>query len=155
MEYKLRDLLEFKYGKSQKNVENSKGKYPIYGTSGIMNYADDFIYDKPTVLFGRKGNIEHVQYINYPFWAIDTTFYTIIDESKVIPQYLYYKLKQINFKDYDEGTTIPSLRIQTLNEIIINIPNINIQKKILLILSKIDQKIHLNNQINDNLYNAA
>ena len=32
-----------------------------------MDYADDFLYDKPSVLIGRKGSIGKVKYIEEPF----------------------------------------------------------------------------------------
>ncbi|MDF0088773.1 restriction endonuclease subunit S, partial [Staphylococcus pseudintermedius] len=108
MEYKLKDLVEIKYGKNQKNVKNSNGVYPILGTGGVMDYADDFLYDKPSVLIGRKGSIGKVKYIEKPFWTIDTLFYTVVKENLVLPKYLYYKLSQIDFNYYNEGTTIPS-----------------------------------------------
>ena len=61
----------------------------------------------------------------------------------------------INFKNYNEGTTIPSLKTETLYEIEIDIDDMTMQKKIVKILSKLEDKIRLNNQINDNLLNAA
>ena len=61
----------------------------------------------------------------------------------------------INFKNYNEGTTIPSLKTETLYEIEVDIDDMTMQKKIVKILSKLEDKIRLNNQINDNLLNAA
>ena len=40
----------------------------------------------------------------------------------MIPKYLYYKLSQIDFNYYNEGTTIPSLRTETLYKIDIDLP---------------------------------
>ena len=45
---KFMDILTIVNGKNQKKVENPNGKYPIYGSGGIMGYADDFICDKNT-----------------------------------------------------------------------------------------------------------
>ncbi|WP_210145661.1 restriction endonuclease subunit S [Staphylococcus sp. GDY8P89P] len=151
MEYKLKDLVEIKYGKNQKNVKNSNGVYPILGTGGVMDYADDFLYDKPSVLIGRKGSIGKVKYIEKPFWTIDTLFYTVVKENLVLPKYLYYKLSQIDFNYYNEGTTIPSLRTETLYKISIDIPNIKTQKNVVKVLSNIDWKIELNQKIIANL----
>lgn len=151
MEYKLKDLVEIKYGKNQKNVKNSNGVYPILGTGGVMDYADDFLYDKPSVLIGRKGSIGKVKYIEKPFWTIDTLFYTVVKENLVLPKYLYYKLSQIDFNYYNEGTTIPSLRTETLYKISIDIPNIKTQKNVVKVLSNIDWKIELNQKIIENL----
>ena len=126
----LSELLTIKYGKNQSEVENPNGKFPIYGTSGIFSYADKYLYDKPSILIGRKGSIDKIQYVNSPFWCVDTAFYTKINEDAVIPKYLYYKLLNVNFKELDEGTTIPSLRTETLNKIKLNIDNIETQQHI-------------------------
>lgn len=53
--YTLADLAKIKYGKNQKKVLSELGNIPIYGTGGIMGYATDALYDKPSVLIGRKG----------------------------------------------------------------------------------------------------
>lgn len=151
MEYRLKNLVNIKYGKNQKEIVDINGVYPILGTGGVMGFANKYLYDKPSILIGRKGTIDKVQYIDKPFWTIDTLFYTEINEELVIPKYLYYKLKTINFKSMNEGTTIPSLRTQTLNEIELNIHNLEEQEKIVKILSDIDKKIELNNNINENL----
>ena len=37
------DVLEIKNGKNQRSFENPDGKYPIYGSGGIIGYANDFI----------------------------------------------------------------------------------------------------------------
>lgn len=155
MIYKLKDLIKIKYGKNQKKVECEAGCYHIIGTGGIIGKAKEYLYDKPSVLIGRKGTIDKVRYIDEPFWTIDTLFYTEINEKIVLPKYLYYKLSMINFKNYNEGTTIPSLKTETLYEIEIDIDDMTMQKKIVKILSKLEDKIRLNNQINDNLYNQA
>ena len=57
------DVLEIKNGRNQKSVENPKGKYPIYGSGGIMGYADDYTCKPETVIIGRKGNINKPIYV--------------------------------------------------------------------------------------------
>ena len=150
-DYELQNLVKIRYGKNQKKVVSEKGKYPIYGTGGLMGYSTEYLYDKPSVLIGRKGTINKVKYIEEPFWTVDTLFYTEVDEEVVIPKYLYYLMSLINFNNYNEGTTIPSLRTENLNRIVLNIPTIDYQKKVLSILNPIDEKIENNNKINKNL----
>lgn len=133
--YKLNELLILKYGKNQKDVESSIG-YPIYGTSGIIGYASKYLYDKKSILFGRKGSISRVQFVDEPFWCVDTTFYSIINTDLVIPKYLYYKLSTIDFNSFNEGTTIPSLRAETLNTIEFEIHNYSEQQHIVNIQRK-------------------
>lgn len=152
---KLGEVLTIKYGKNQKEVESSNGTIPIYGTGGLMGYATKFLYDKPSILIGRKGTINKVKFIDKPFWTVDTLFYSIINEEIVSPKFLYYQLSLINFMNYNEGTTIPSLRTETLNRIEVSLPPLATQQKIATILSSLDDKIELNNKINQNLEQQA
>lgn len=133
----LKDLLTLKYGKNQSKVIDNNGKYPIYGTGGVMGYAADFLYDKPSILVGRKGSISKVQYIDKPFWCVDTTFYSVINDKIVIPKYLYYKFSLVDFTEFDEGTTIPSLRAETLNKLDFSIHSMTEQQHIVNTISSL------------------
>ena len=55
---KLRNVLKIKHGKCQKEVESVNGKYPILASGGIIGYSNEYIYNKPSVLIGRKGTID-------------------------------------------------------------------------------------------------
>ena len=149
--YKLQELVTIKYGKNQKKVQSENGHIPIYGTGGMMAYATEALYDKPSVLIGRKGTIGKVKYVEHPFWTVDTLFYTIVTENIVIPKYLYYLMSLIDLSIYNEGTTIPSLRTETLYRLEFLIPSIEEQKKILSYIEPLDEKAALNNKINNNL----
>ena len=154
--YSLGDLVKIKYGKNQNKVQDDdNGKYPIYGTGGLMGYSIEYLYDKPSVLIGRKGSIEKVRYIDEPFWTVDTLFYTEVNEEIVIPKFLYYIMSQINLGRYNEGTSIPSLRTETLNRLDLPIPDLDYQNRVLSILSNIDKKIEINEKINRNLQELA
>ena len=153
--YALSKLATIKYGKNQKKVLSEDGNIPIYGTGGLMGYATTALYDKPSVLIGRKGTIGKVKYVEHPFWTVDTLFYTIIDVDIVIPKYLYYVMSLIDLNNYNEGTTIPSLRTETLNRLEFDIPSIEEQEIVLSCLNPIDRKIELNNAINNNLQEQA
>ena len=150
--YCLGDLVKIKYGKNQKNVQDDeKGQYPIFGTGGLMGYSIKYLYDKPSVLIGRKGSIEKVRYIEEPFWTVDTLFYTEVNENIVIPKFLYYMMSLMDLNRYNEGTSIPSLRTETLNRLEFPIPDLIYQKRVLSILSRIDKKISINEKLNNNL----
>ena len=153
--YALSELAIIKYGKNHKKVLSEDGNIPIYGTGGLMGYGTTVLYDKPSVLIGRKGTIGKVKYVDHPFWTIDTLFYTIINTDIVTPKYLYYVMSLIDLNNYNEGTTIPSLRTETLNRLEFNIPSIEEQEIVLSCLNPIDEKIELNNAINNNLEQQA
>ena len=153
--YALDELATIKYGKNQKKVLSENGNIPIYGTGGLMGYATTALYDKPSVLVGRKGTIGKVKYVEQPFWTVDTLFYTIVNTNIVLPKYLYYVMSLIDLNIYNEGTTIPSLRTETLNRLEFDIPSLREQEMILSCLNPIDEKIELNNAINNNLADQA
>lgn len=149
--YALGELVQIKYGKNQKKVLSEEGTIPIYGTGGLMGYATEALYDKPSVLIGRKGTIGKVRYVDHPFWTVDTLFYTIVNTELVLPKYLFYLMSQMDLNAYNEGTTIPSLRTETLNRLEFDIPSIEEQKEVLSYLEPINDKIQLNTEINKNL----
>lgn len=137
---KLGDIVTICYGKSQKEVENSTGKYKILGTGGLMGYADDFLWNEPSVLIGRKGTIDKPQYIEEPFWTVDTLFYTKL-KNQYLAKWLYYYLNNIDLKKYNEATGVPSLSTANLNTINIITPPLKEQEKIAEILSTVDCQI--------------
>ena len=153
--YTLSELATIKYGKNQKKVVSDNGNIPIFGTGGLMGFASESLYDKPSVLIGRKGTIGKVKYVEQPFWTVDTLFYTIVNTDIVIPKYLYYLMSLIDLNIYNEGTTIPSLRTETLNRLEFDIPSLGEQWKILSCINPIDDKIEINNAINNNLEQQA
>ena len=105
---KIKEVCSIEYGKDQKKVENPDGKYGIYGTGGLMNYSDEFLYNKPSVLIGRKGTIDKPRYIDIPFWTVDTLFYTkIFDDFDV--KWFYYRCVRIPWRTLNEATGVPSL----------------------------------------------
>lgn len=116
----LEQVARIKHGKDWKNL--GVGDIPVYGSGGIMGYVDKYSYDKPTVLIPRKGSITNIFFIDKPFWNVDTIYYTEINESKVIPKFLYYFIKTIDLMALDTGSGRPSLTQAILNKIKIPIP---------------------------------
>ena len=140
--YKIGDTLKVKSGKDQKLIECTNGKYPILGTGGQIGTTNNFLYDKPSVLIGRKGTINKPQYMTTPFWTVDTLFYTDIKEG-FNTKYIFYAFQNINWKKYDESTGVPSLSCKTIEEILYYIPNKDEQDKISTFITLLDKKIEL------------
>ena len=86
---RLGEILKVCHGQNQSAIEESSGKYPILGTSGEIGRTNTYLYEEPSVLIGRKGTIDKPQYMETPFWTIDTLFYTKIN-SEFIPKYIFY-----------------------------------------------------------------
>lgn len=149
----LSDICNIKYGKDHKKLND--GSIPVYGTGGIMRYVDSILYDKESVLIPRKGTLGNLFYVDEPFWSIDTLFYTEIDQSQVIPKYLFYKLKTLDLENMNVGTAVPSLTTALLNEIELNLPSLSYQQKTVNILTSFDNKIENNKAIITNLEEQA
>ena len=132
------DVLEIKNGKNQKAVENPKGAYPIYGSGGIMGYADDYICKADTVVIGRKGSINNPIYVEEPFWNVDTAFGLEARQDVLKPRYLYYFCKKFDFERLNKAVTIPSLTKSDLLKIKINLPDIDQQQVVIDKLMKIE-----------------
>lgn len=137
------DVLTIKNGRNQKAVENPKGKYPIYGSGGVMGYADDYICSANTVVIGRKGSINNPIFVECPFWNVDTAFGLEAKTDVLIPRYLYYFCKHFNFEKLNKTVTIPSLTKSDLLRIEIDLSEISKQQLIVSQLSKIEDVIAL------------
>lgn len=137
------DVLEIKNGRNQKNVENPNGKYPIYGSGGIMGYADDYICEADTVIIGRKGSINNPIYVEEPFWNVDTAFGLSAKREILMPRYLYYFCQYFDFERLNKAVTIPSLTKSDLLKIELELPTIETQKKMVDRLIKVEQIIQL------------
>ena len=138
---KFADVLEIKNGRNQKQVENPNGKYPIYGSGGIMGYADDYICEPQTVIIGRKGTINNPIYVETPFWNVDTAFGLQAKKEILHPKYLFYFCVHFNFESLNTTVTIPSLTKANLLNIDIPLPSMSEQIAIVDVLGQIDALI--------------
>lgn len=143
---RFEDVLEIKNGRNQRAVENPEGKYPIYGSGGIMGYADDYICDAQTVIIGRKGSINNPIFVEEPFWNVDTAFGLSAKQDVLLPRYLYYFCRKFDFERLNKTVTIPSLTKGDLLKIEIEVPLLIEQKVIVEQLNTIEQIIDLRKQ---------
>lgn len=137
IELELGEILKIKNGSDYKKF--NIGNIPVYGSGGIINYIDTYIYDKESVLIPRKGSIGNLFYVDKPFWTVDTIFYTVIDKDVVIPKYLYYYLSKMNLDKLNTAGGVPSLTQTVLNKILISLPSLEEQQRIVDILDRFDK----------------
>lgn len=140
------DVLEIRNGRNQKAVENPEGKYPIYGSGGVMGYADEYICEAGTVVVGRKGSINNPIFVEEPFWNVDTAFGLVAKRDVLLPRYLFYFCKYFDFERLNKAVTIPSLTKSDLLRIEINLPNLDRQQSVVDKLFTIEHIITLRQQ---------
>lgn len=137
----LGEVLKVRHGKSQKDVRDDNGVYPILASGGVIGQAKRFLYDKPSVLIGRKGTIDQPQFMSTPFWSVDTLFYTEVFEG-YDAKFIFYMFNLIDWYSYNEASGVPSLNAKTIEMIERGFPKtISEQIRIAQILSDIDAEI--------------
>ena len=155
-ETKLQDICIFKTGKLNSNAAVVNGKYPFFTCSPEILKINSYSFDTEAVLLAgnnadRKFN---VKLYKGKFDAYQRTYVINANENNaIINKYLYYALwLQLNYlKDVSMGTATKFLTMSILNNIKLPLPPLPEQRAISEILSSIDDKIELNNQMNRTL----
>lgn len=137
---KLGALLTVRHGRSQKEVESPSGPYPILATGGQIGNADSYLCNKPSVLIGRKGTIDRPQFVETPFWTVDTLFYTDVHAPND-PRFLFYVFQRIDWQSYNEASGVPSLNAKTIENIEVVTPKADEQAAISGVLKDFDIEI--------------
>lgn len=137
---KWKDILLVNSGKDYKHL--SRGSIPVYGTGGYMLSVDKELSNVDAIGIGRKGTIDHPQYLKAPFWTVDTLFF-MTPKKDINIDFAFGLSQTINWKKYDESTGLPSLSKKSIDNISIKLPNYNEQIKIGRIISQIDNVLSL------------
>lgn len=113
---KLKWIAKICNGQDQKKIIDEDGKYPIIGSGGVFGRTNSYLHKGHSVILGRKGTIDKPQYIETPFWSVDTAYYT-----EMLPnthsKFFYYCCLTIQFDLYKYGAAVPSMTQETLNQI--------------------------------------
>lgn len=134
---RLGDVLKICHGRSQREVETVDGPYPILATGGQIGRSSRPLCDRPSVLIGRKGTINKPQYMDSPFWTVDTLFYSEMKGSNCA-QYFFYLFCTIDWMQFNEASGVPSLNARTIENIEVHCPESIEQIAIAAALSDID-----------------
>lgn len=147
----LSKYVEFKNGKKRPTL---KGTIPVYGGNGILDYTNTANMQSGVVI-GRVGvYCGSVFLVREECWVSDNAIKATCKEN-IDLGYLYYLLSSLHLNERRIGTSQPLLTQNILNNIEVEIPELAIQKKISSILELLDEKIKLNNEINNNLEQQA
>ena len=141
---------------SSKERAVHQGLYRYYGAQGVIDYVDDYIFDGTYLLIAEDGeNLNSrkqpiAQIANGKFWVNNHAHINQTNELSDI-HYLYYLINSMDLIGYVTGSAQPKLSQSNLNAVELNLPDISMQKKVVQILSTGDDKIALNQKINNNL----
>jgi len=165
-EYKLEDVTINYNSKrvplSSKERELRQGKFPYYGAQGVIDFIDKFIFEGQYLLVAEDGanletrneDIARLTKNQEQFWVNNHAHILRSNENSDI-RYIKYFLNKSDLSGYITGSAQPKLNKANLNSIRMVLPPFEEQKAIAHILSTLDDKIEVNNQINRTLENMA
>jgi type I restriction enzyme S subunit len=133
----ISEVLKLQYGKGLKHSDrNSKGLYPAYGSNGIKTLTDKYLFDKPSIIVGRKGSAGELTLVKEKFWPLDVTYYVTHDDEKTDINFLFYALQQKKLNLLAKGVK-PGINRNEIYALKIYVPSINQQKLIVEKLNSI------------------
>ena len=133
-----------------------QGKYRYYGAQGIIDYIDDYIFDGEYLLLAEDGeNLKSnkqdlAQLVEGKFW-VNNHAHILRTKEVCRLRYFYYWINNKNMAEYVTGSAQPKLSQASLKKMIIPLPSLEVQDKILGVVTPIDDKIRENERINENL----
>ena len=120
-----------------------------------------YVLNEGDIVFSRVGSVDRCSYVDNKHlgWMFSGRCLRIRPCNVVYPLYLYYYFCMENTKQFIRniavGATMPSINTKLMKDLEVPLPTMEIQQKIASILSALDDKIELNNKINENLEQQA
>lgn len=140
---RLGEILSFEYGDNlPKSKRNENGKYPVYGSNGIVGYHDIFLIDKPGIIVGRKGSCGALNICFEPFWPTDVSYY-VIPPAEIDLNFAYILLKSLNLEKLGKGIK-PGLNRNEAYQLVTSLPPLEEQRRI---IARVDQLMSLCNKL--------
>ena len=157
--YKLKDIINMKTGKLNSNAQENNGKYPFYTCAPNPLKINTYAYNENAILLaGNNANgVFHINKYNGKFNAYQRTYIITEERRKNNLDFIYYclQLKLNYFKEISQGSATKFLTKKMLDDIEIELPPLETQEKIASILSALDDKIEINNEMNKTLEEMA
>ena len=125
-------------------------------TQAGLDHSSTKVLSRDDIIISARGTVGELAMISKPM-AFNQSCYGIRAKKSINNTFLYYLLKNsINrLKLITHGSVFDTITRDTFSQIEIDLPSLEIQKQIASILSALDDKIELNNKINENLESQA
>lgn len=151
----LGDLIEFQRGYDLPKESFKQGKYPVQSSNGILGYHNEYKVKALGITIGRSGTVGIPHLLTENFYPHNTTLF-VKDFKGNDVLYIYYLLKHLKLNEFKTGSGVPTINRNHLHPLKIQAyKDLKKQQSISKILSQLDQKIALNNQINTQLEQMA
>lgn len=120
-----------------------------------------YILKEGDIVFSRVGSVDRCSFVDsqHTGWLFSGRCLRVRPFEEISPLFLYYFFCLESTKKFIRniavGATMPSINTKLMGEIEVSYPDKQVQEKIANLLGAIDNKIELNNAINDNLEQQA
>ena len=133
-----------KIGSGKNRIKSNIGTYPVYGSTGIIAYCENLIYDTPQILIARVGaNAGFVQIAVGKYDVSDNTLIVNIEnENKYYFKYFYYLLSNMRLNRLSKGGGQPLITATDINKLLIPVPTLEAQQHIVSILDKFETLVN-------------
>ena len=147
----LGDLVEFQRGYDLPKSKLVEGKYPVQSSNGILGYHNEYKVEGPGITIGRSGTVGNPHLIRENFFPHNTSLFVKDFKGNDI-EYIYYFLQYLDLGNQKSGSGVPTMNRNHLHPIKIRAyRDKTCQQRTIKILSLIDKKIQINDQINQEL----
>jgi type I restriction enzyme S subunit len=121
------------------------GDVPYYGATGIQDYVADFIFDEKLVLLGEDGakwaaGDKSAFIVEGKTWVNNHAHVLRPNRTRLLDEWLTYYLVMSDLSDYVTGVTVPKLNQGRMREILIPLPPVETQARL---LKELEQSVSL------------
>lgn len=113
---KVGDLLTLQRGFDLPIKNRVEGTVPIYASTGINGYHNEYKVKAPGIVTGRSGSLGTVTYVSKDFWPLNTALW-VKEFKKVTPPYVFFFLRSLKLANYNGGAAVPTLNRNDVHRI--------------------------------------
>lgn len=110
--------------------------YDYYGASGVIDKVDNFLFDKPLLLIGEDGanlllRSKPIAFIAKGKYWVNNHAHVLDAIDNTLLEYIALYINAINLAPYVTGTAQPKMNQQKMHSILLTIPPLKEQKRII------------------------
>ena len=123
------------------------GIYPYYGASGVVDYVNNYIFDGSYLLISEDGanllaRSTPIAFSIYGKTWVNNHAHVLHFNSDVTRKFVEYFINNLDISKYVSGGAQPKLNQKKLNSILIPIPPLELQEKIVAILDRFETLVN-------------
>ena len=125
--------------------------YDYYGASGVIDKVDRYLFDKPLLLIGEDGaNLINrstpIAFIARGKYWVNNHAHVLDYYNEELMQYMCLYINAISLVDYVTGTAQPKMNQEKMNSIMVALPPLAEQKRIVAKIEEVFKEIDKLNQ---------